>query len=315
MSKEGPEDDLQSKEGLQDVESTAERGRNVSITLNFIRHGLRTPDNVLTEHGREVTREKARTSGIHGEDYDLVKAQGSNADPRVLEEAERERGGMAKMGRSLETADIYSKEIAGDDAGLARARDVLNYHTYVTPEPFDYAKMHKSFLPENYDSLSPEEQTAAQKRAQIAVVKKLLNDMTPEAIAYRKEIAGSFAEYIHHMQGASKRLKSGYKAFVSVGTHGGLVEPFFKEALVRRMPDGSEICGFDDVSEIGGEINPSEAFHVAVTTSEDGFSKDLRVTWEPGSARPADAEMYLDIEKIEELAAYYRELHPIKKEE
>lgn len=42
------------------VENIPQKGRNVHITLKFIRHGLRAPSGELTDYGREATRQKAQ---------------------------------------------------------------------------------------------------------------------------------------------------------------------------------------------------------------------------------------------------------------
>lgn len=91
-----------------------ESGRQVEIVLKFIRHGERTKEGALTDYGRSITAERAQQSGLQEKGFDAVKAVGSNAGPK------NPRG----MGRSLETADIYAHEIAGDEQFASRAQKV-----------------------------------------------------------------------------------------------------------------------------------------------------------------------------------------------
>lgn len=288
-----------------------EKGKNVKVILKFIRHGERAKTGELTDYGREITRQRARERGIRKEDFDAVKAVGSQAGPKVLVPIE---GGFTsekaeqKMGRSLESAHIYGHEIAGDDAFKSRPRNILSYETLKSPIPDDYARIYNFNLPDNFESLSNEEKAIASKRAQTAVVNHFLNLKTPRGEAYNREIAGAFAIFILHSQDLAKNLKSGSKVLIPSGTHGGMIEPFLQQALVRRMEDGREIHGFEGVEEIGGDFNPSEAFSVEIKTDTSGNVELPMVSWDDPD-RPKTTKMYLDPAKLQELAEFYRELH------
>jgi hypothetical protein len=276
-----------------------EFGENVEIILKFIRHGERDLKNNLTDYGRIMTKERARESGIQKEYFNAIKAIGSTSGPK----------GPSGMQRSLETADIYAREIAGDEAFATRARDVLSYESLICEEPFDWGEMYNSNLPENFSELDPKEKAAVAKKAQNAVANYLVRLNTPEAEAYKREMAGSFAYVIDHYQQMAKRLKTGSRVLIPAGTHGGVMEFILQQAGVRKDEDGKEVKGFIDLREIGGEFDPSEAFNVDIATDDEGDSKPLVVTFD-NKNRP-QGEFRLDSKIIAELKDYYRELHKL----
>ena len=211
------------------------------------------------------------------------------------------------MGRALETADIYAHEIVGDEAFNTRTNDILNYKTLITKPPYDHIGIYNSNLPENFSELPDEEKAVAAKKAQTATVNHLLSLTGPEADAYKKEVAGSFAYVVDHYMKMAKRLNEGSQVLIPAGTHGGTMELLLQQAMVHGDKDGNKKVGFTDISEIGGEMNPSDSYNVDIATDERGEYKTLKVLFDsPG--RPQE-EMYLDVDRVKELAGYYQELH------
>ena len=235
-------------------------GSNVEIVLKFIRHGERDKENNLTDIGREITHQKAQESGIIKTDFDAVKAIGSNVGPKS----------KIGMGRSLETAHIYAHEIARDEAFNTRRQDILNYETLVSKPPYDHKGIYDSNLPENYNELSDEEKIKASKKAQEATVNYLVSLNTPEAHAYKDEVAGSFAYIVDHYIRMAKHLKSDSRVLIPAGTHGGTMEFLLQKALVHEDADGNKAIGFNKLSEIGGEFSPSDSYNVNIKTNEQG---------------------------------------------
>jgi len=130
-----------------------------------------------------------------------------------------------------------------------------------------------------------------------------MNLNTPEADAFRREGAGSFAAVILHYCDMAKRLYSGSKILIPAGVHGGTMEMLLYETLVWKNENGQEVSpGFV------GAFNPSEAYNVDIQTDENGELKKLYVTFDAAERKlPGDA--YLDLEKVKLLAGYYDELH------
>ncbi len=285
-------------EGKIEKELSPERGRNIRIILKMIRHGERTKEGLLTDYGRKVTRERARESGIKAGEFEAVKAVGSTAGPKS----------PTGMGRSLETAHIYAEELAGEKAFQARAKDMLSYETLKSSSPYDHRAVYNANLPPNFEELSDEEKAKAAKKANEAAINHFLSLDTPEAEAFKKEVAGAFAYFVEHYEKMAKHLKSGSRVLLPSGTHGGLMEPFLQQTLVRRLEDGREILGFKKLEEIGGDFDPSEAFNVEVGTDNAGSPTTLKVTFD-NPDRPKPTEAYLDRERLHELSEYYQKLH------
>jgi hypothetical protein len=284
---------------------SVERGKDVEILIKFGRHGDRYPlgpqKNMLTDRGRADTRANAEASGLRSEDFDAVKPIGSNVKPHN-EEGE---------GRALESARIYGETIAGDELFNTRETEVLNYETMKTKGAtvYDHVAVYNSSLPEDYASLSPEQQAYWAEVAQTHVTNHILSLNTPEAIQYRKEGAGMLAYIATHYGEVATRLKPHSRVLIPAGTHGTFMEFLMKEALVRHDKDGNEIRGFQTLDEIGGPQQTSEAFTVRVATDDDGKKKPLTFTFD-NPKRPEFKDMVFDRKIVEELAEFYKKLHP-----
>lgn len=280
------------------LESSAEQGRNVEIVLKFIRHGERDKEGKLTDFGREVTRQRAKESDFKKGDFDAVKAIGSTGGPK----------GPTGQQRALETAHIYANEIAGDDAFRTKQEKVLSYETLKNPMPYDHIEIYNANLPADFDTLSEVEKVAAAKKAQTAVVNHIVSLKNPEAIAYKREAAGSFAYIIDHYQHMAPRLKSDSRVLIPAGSHGGLMEHLLQQTLIWHDETGQQRTGFSSLQELGGDFDPSEAFNVEIATDNQGNPGQLRVSFDDPK-RPQDQDMHLDSERLQQLRDYYVELH------
>jgi hypothetical protein len=274
-----------------------EKGNDVEIMVKFLRHGERDKEGRLTDHGREITVERAIESGIGPEDFDAVKAIGSDAGMK---------SGVGR--RAFETADIYAHTVAGDKALHSRVQKLLSFEELKNPVPYDHVKIYNANLPEDFGSLSNEDKVEAAKKAQSATIDYLMALDTPEAEAYKKEMAGAFAILIQHYSKMAKRLKSGSRVLLPAGTHGGVMEFLLQKALVYRGRDGNQKMGFIRSEEVGGEFSPSEAYNVEIATNEQGSQKPLKVTFD-NQERPITEEAYLDENEVRALADYYKDLH------
>lgn len=293
-----------------------EKGANVEIVLHILRHGDRNLDGTLEEYGRERTREKAKISHLASEEFDAVKAFGSTAGPKTEIEGED-----MKMQRSLETAHIFGKEIAGDELYKTRPRDVLNYETMVLEMPFDYLEIHENFANEcirdvlksdkSFDDLSDDEKKKVSQYADEKSVEHLMSLQTESAIDTRKEIAGSFAVLIQrYARMAQEKLKSNQKLLFPLGSHTGMIEPFLSESVIWKDKDGNEKHGAT-LGEIGGNFKPSEGFDIVLKTDQDGKLERVQMRFDNQTRLGGD--VCLDMQKIDEFAEFYSELH--KKDE
>jgi hypothetical protein len=292
-----------------------EKGKNVEIVLHIIRHGDRDLDGNLQDYGRERTKRNAIDYKAKNHDYDIVKAIGSDAGPTVTVDGK-------KMTRSLETAHIFAEEVSGGANYQTRARKILNYENIKSSRPYDHRKIYNSFIDEyiknnfsdinnieKFSDLNEEQKKEASSYADDKTVSYFMNLDTEDAKQMRKEIAGSFAYLIeHYSKMAKEKLHSNQKILYPAGSHVGLMEPLLTEAMVRKDENGKEIIG-GKLEDIGGNFDPSEGFDVRIKTDEDGELEQYEV--ELSDSKRSLKSVYLDADKINELANFYRKLHEI----
>jgi hypothetical protein len=279
---------------------------DVLIDLKFVRHGERDKDGNLIDLGRDITKERAAELGIEADDYDLIKAIGSDVGPQSGIEVGDVRGSI-QAGRALETAHIFAQELPGRK-GSTRARGVLAYNTIKSDVPYDHKEIYEANLPKDFESLEGDERVAAAARAQSAVMSHVANLNTPEAETYKKEVAGAFASTIEHFAAMAKRLKEGSRVLIPAGTHGGMIEFLLQQALVTYNEHGEKHIGFSNIDEIGGGLNPSESFTVEIRTNDEGELEEFKIHFDE-SSRPNFGDLSLDTGKLQELSEFYQSLH------
>lgn len=305
-------------EEVPKVESRPEKGSEVKIALMFIRHGERTTKGELTDYGREISAEKGEEiaeEGFFQDEFDAVKPYGSPAGPKSSVEvpdlsASESPTKETLMGRSVETAHIFGNKFAeasGYESLNTRNNPALSYETVKNPMPYNHTQIYNSLLPENFETLLDQEKAMAAKKAQIQTVNHLMNLDTPEAKAYKDEVAGAYSYTITHYEEMTERLKSGSKVLMPTGVHSPMMEVFLQKTLMRKDADGNIINGFEDITEIGGEFDPSEGYVVEIETDANGKILPLKISF-PNKNRP-QTEMRLDPEKIKEFADHYKNLH------
>lgn len=281
---------LEKKEGR-------EMGKNVLLILKIMRHGERTKGGELTDYGRLITKEKAE--GVALPELSRAKAVGSPFKPKESKAPPR----------SLETADIYAEQLLQsgkvEKKYATRARALLSPEGMKTPEPFDWTAVYNSQLPPNFEELPDEEKAEAAHQAQTVAVEKML--ITENAAEYRREIARNHAVFVDRYIKMVQRLKEGEKILYVTGSHGGIMEPFLQECLIRKDKNGQEKRGFQHLEEIGGAIRPSEAFNIIIKTDERG-EKNVAVSFDDPNRLPGE-ELTLDLAKLEELKNEYLEKH------
>lgn len=290
--------------GVEPVTNPEEKksGRNVTITLRLMRHGERDKDGNLTDLGRGITRQVAGEDAADSPAYDAVKAIGSPSGPRDE---------TSQMPRSQETAHIY-KETLGDTGHITRENDLLGLDFIKSKSPYNHKQVYNSALPPNFEELPDPEKIKVAKTAQTTAVNHLLSIHTPEAQAYKQEVAGAYAKTILHYERMARKLNSGSNVLHPAGTHGGTMELILEQALVRKGENGqADKMGFETLDEIGGDIDPSDYFDITIATDEEGNLKPLTVKFHQAT-RP-QGEMYLDQAKVDELAQFFDEIHKKEK--
>ncbi|MDP2642766.1 MAG: hypothetical protein Q8P62_02910 [Candidatus Peregrinibacteria bacterium] len=304
-------------EKLHFRENAPEKGSNIELILHVLRHGDRNLNGSLEEYGRERTKETARQSHLRGESFDIVKSYGSTAGPKIKVDGED-----LEMQRSLETAHIFGKEIAGDKLYKTRPRNVLNYKTMALDMPFDYLKIHEDFAREyiretlqladkKFDDLPEEDKKEVSEYADTKSVEHLMSQKTENAMGTKKEIAGSFAVLIkQYVKMIMEKLKSNQKLLFPLGSHTGMIEPFLAETIIWKNKNDEEVHGAT-LDEIGGNFKPTEGFDIILKTDRSGQLESVKLRFD--NQNRFGGEALLDMNKIDEFAKFYLELH--KKQE
>ncbi len=277
---------------MESLRNAEQIGHKVRTCLKFIRHGERTKTGELTDYGREVTRSVASPNMVEGDWHDKTFVIGSNVDPN--------RNGI---GRSLETAAIYGLETDGT-ATTPIPEDRLNYKHMKSLLPYNHTEVYNSFLPSNFETLTDKEKVEAARVAQEGVMKHLLDLHTPEAESYKREAAGAFADLVLECQRKNHELPNGYTQTGIAGTHGGTMEFLLQQALVCKE-GGEQKIGFDNFGVIGGIFHPSESYDVVLETDESGKDVAIKVIFD--DPKRGVGELTLDINKLKELAVFYKE--------
>ena len=306
-----------SVEKTPSMKESPDRGKEVEIVLKFQRHGLRT-GTTITPEGREITRESAKKSGWHLSEgssdlggFHTAKAIGSPADlPQATPDNPK------PSSRAMETAYITAATIAGKRAGdwKLRPEPRLSFENIKTPRPYNHREIYNAALAQaiqklgkgdlKQEDLTKEEQIKVTEEAQVLTIQHVNSLDTPEARAFKKENAGMFADLLEHYIKMTGFLKNKSRALYVAGTHGATMEWLLQEALVRTDSESKKKIGFESFDEIGGGFNSSEVYNVHILSDENGDLRELRVTFD-NPTRP-QSDMYLDADKLHELAHFYR---------
>lgn len=301
------------------------RGKEVRIVLKFQRHGLRE-GTVLTDEGRQITRDLAEKSGWHvvGEDqnaheegaFNAAKSIGSAADT-----PEKTAENPHPLSRALETANITARTVAGERAGTWHPRPEarLNYKSVQTPAPYDHLPMYNAALEQamrdlgsgktKLADLTKEEKVKVTEQAQTEVVRHVSSLNTPEADVWKAEAAGMFADLIEHYTDMTRHLDNNAKVLYVAGTHGGTVEWLLQKALVWTDEHGNVKTGYESPDEIGGAFQSSDAYNVNIETNEKGELQEIKVTFDDPKRTQLVRDAHFDLNTLNELAKQYKELH------
>ena len=181
--------------------------------------------------------------------------------------------------------------------------------------PFSYLEKHEKFANEyihnvlesdkSFDDLSDDKKKEVSEYADAKSVEYLMNLETEEAANKLKEIAGSFAVLIQrYVRMVQEKLKSNQKLLFILGSHTGMIEPFLAEVAIWRDKEGNVRHGAT-LEEIGGNFNPSEGFDIILKTNQKGGLEDIEMHFD-NPARLGNGVAYLNMEKINEVAKFYK---------
>lgn len=271
--------------------------------------------NVLLQDSKEITPEGERISREVGQKLkelrtDWAKFTGST-EIRTQQTGEMVKTGLVSGEKTpLKTLQTRGKSFS--DYG-----DVLVTLAKIDLKIMKAPKIIKENLPENFWEVDAEERARIREQIQPIGLKTALEDERiqkplAEAMAYR--LANS-------LEVLRRKVDKGETGIMTPIGHGIFFEALCKEALVRKLPDGSQKIGFDNVEEIGGFQRPGEYFMIKM--SRVGKKEKIRneegkiITKDPGDERlefsfsdpdRLQGEKYwLDMAKVQELAQKMQE--------
>ena len=251
-------------------------------------------------------------------DFDHIKVIGSDAGPK----------GPTGQPRSLETAHIQGEELARSGKGLfepdaSSSSHLLSYTTLKTEAPYNHEKVYNeandkaveeafAVHPEAkaVNDLPAEVQEAIGAIAQNATLNAAFEARGKQADDFRLEVAGSFSMLIKQLIEKMKDMKNNTTAIIPAGTHGGTMENLLKQVMVWEDDKGETHRGFEHIEEIGGAFMASEGYNVEIDTNDKGTLHEINVTFHDRNRRKGIYNARLDMDKVEEAAAFYMQLHP-----
>ena len=217
-----------------------EIGHDVTIHAYFVRHGqsekIDSPARALTDEGREQAwafgaAVEASVAGAKGYSSELPRAQ------QTAEEiVETINTGSAQEGGFNRRVETELNDINLSPEFRVKMKEVMKEHGYNAGVQL-------------YLDHGHEDSTAQPPKLAAADVAKRLN------------------VYVR----AAGLLKDGSEVDVINVSHGGKLEAFLQQVLVREGAEGQEpTVGFTNVTEIGGALNEAESFEIKIATDDAG---------------------------------------------
>jgi len=258
-----------------------EQGTNISIDLEFLRHGDPGPEGLSIE-GMEQARRYGKK--LTERRTDLKKLYSSP----IL--------------RARQTRDIAFEQLSETEGKLGMPRDetILSYESIETKPKFSWQEHLRSLLPLNLGEQSEDEQQKKKIEAETSAVERMFEDRE-----YVREAASRIAYLVNKYIRMADRLNSGSQIILPKISHNSLLMSFLKETLYIIDEEGKKVLGFDSPKDIGGVLAPAESFSVKIKTDENG-EKIIDFSFS-NQDRLKNGRYGLDVDKIKELAAEYEE--------
>lgn len=209
----------------------------------------------------------------------------------------------AKPERCQETGEIISKLLKDYKRIHREVRPLTNPFSFYPEDREALIEIQRSFYPENYESLSPEEKEKIDLELEKKIVLEFLKDQRFENS--RVDAAARFAEWIKLLINASKWLPSKMEINLVNVSHGFNLMAFLKEAMI--FEDGTrakDLEAKEFLEKIGGSIEPAEFFEIDVNRQDkENLETSLKFKGE---------DYNLDFSRIEELAKLAKQIRDDK---
>jgi bisphosphoglycerate-dependent phosphoglycerate mutase len=259
-----------------------EKGTNVSIDFEFLRHGDPGPEG-LSMKGDEQSKQYGQKLAEKLADFKKIYSS------TIL--------------RAKQTRDIAYKQFSEIEKKMSIPRDeaILSYENIKTEPKFSWQKHIKEQLTSDFAELSEEKQESEKIKAETSAVKKCFEDRE-----FTREAASHIAYLVNKYFYMTEKLNSDSKIILLEISHNSLLMSFLKETLYRINEEGKKILGFDNPEDIGGALAPTESFIVKIKTDENR-KKNIEILFS-NQNRMEVGRYGLDVNKVKELALEYKKI-------
>lgn len=247
-------------------EKSPERGANVLVRIDLIRHPEKDPaTGKLTENGKEEFFNNLTKEFQEGKQYDTVKFYVSPL-PRGQESKE-------PISSFLEASNIPTT-IRNKEELVGKAREVgasfktemtkiLEQEELLTQQQIEEARQRDAVIP-SYEPASKDVETKTNE----VLIRDYFNKEFPGSAFTGKEMGESIKNLIDHFSEMASRLKSDSKVRLVLVGHSGVIEHFTKYVYLQNHP---EIKPEDvDAETIGGLVNFGEGPEITIQSNEAG---------------------------------------------
>jgi len=252
--------------GNMEREKSHERGANVLVRIDLIRHPEKDPaTGKLTEDGKTEFFSNLIREFEEGEKYDTIKF--------YVSPLSRGQESMEPISSFLESSNI-STTIRNKEELIGKAREmgasfktemikILEQEELLTKQQIEEARLRDAVIP-SYEPSSKD----VEKKTNEVLIRDYFNKEFPGSAFTGKEMGESVKNLIDHFSEMASRLKSDSKVRLVLVGHSGVIEHFTKYVYLQNHP---EIKSEDvDAEAIGGLVDFGEGPEITIQSNETG---------------------------------------------
>jgi hypothetical protein len=261
----------QEQNNIQNIESkeSFERGRNVLVSIDLIRHPEKDPSTgKLTQSGKDNFFSQLNEDFGDGDEYDTIKfyvsplPRGQEAKEPITDFLEATqintqiRDKKELVGRFNEVGPNFKSEMIA----------ILEQNELLTKQQVEETRLRDQSIPA-YEPASKDFETKTNE----LLIRDFFDKKLPSTEFTGREHADVLKGLVDHFSDLASRLKSGSKVKLVLVGHSGVIEYLTKEVYLQNHP---EIKPEDvSVDEIGGLVDFGEGPEITIISDENGEQK------------------------------------------
>jgi len=255
------------EEKSAEQEQTLERGANVTVSIDLIRHPEKDPKTgKLTEAGKEAFFAQLQKLWDENSDqYDTIKFYVSplprgqeakepiatfleiNAVPTTI------RNKQELAGKALEIGPSFKAEMA----------KILEREDALTQAQIEEMRLRDTSVP-LYEPTSKDAETKTNE----ILIRDFFDKEFPASTFTGREMGESIGDVVEHFSKMASRLKSNSKVKLILVGHSGVIEHFTKQVYLQNNPDIKPEAV--DVQKIGGLLEFGEGPEISIHSNGGG---------------------------------------------